>query len=229
MVKKIKKARVKELQQPDEFITLSARVLEYVVANKKQTITIAAVIVAVVLAVSGYLFYSANMEKKAGVILSQRVQQYETAVQSKSPKQAYDEVAPEFESFLEKHGGRKIGQNGRLIFANICFKSGHYDQAIKLYQQGLADFKDQPYIRALILNSMGFVYEAQKAFPKAIEYFDKAASDPSALMKDEAFFHLGTLYQEIGKTDKSEEAYQKIVSDYTDSIFINVVKEKVEG
>lgn len=229
MVKKIKKARAKELQQPDEFITFSARILEYVVANKKQTITVAAVVVAVILAISGYLFYSAKMEKKAGVVLSQRVQQYETALQNKSPKEAYDEVAPEFESFLEKHGGRKIGQNGRLIFANICYQSGHYDQAIKLYQQSLADFKDQPYIHALIWNSLGFVYEAQKAFPKAIQYFDKAASDPSALMKDEAFFHLGALYGEMGESAKSEEAYQKIVTDYTDSIFINVVKEKVEG
>jgi len=213
MVKKIKKARVKELQQPDEFITFSTKVAEYVIKNKTQVLSAGSVFVVVILAVSIFFFYSGKMEKKAAAILSQGVQKYETAMQTKNPQEAYE----------------KSGQNARLIYANICYNGGDYDKAIALFEQGLQDFKTQPFISSLILNSLGFVYEAKKDLPKAIEYFQKVASGPEAAMKDEAFFHIGEIYNEMGEPAKSEDAFKKIISDHADSLFINVVRDKISG
>lgn len=229
MVKKIKKARVKELQQPDEFITFSTKVAEYVIKNKTQVLSAGSVFVVVILAVSIFFFYSGKMEKKAAAILSQGVQKYETAMQTKNPQEAYEEVSPVFKSFLENHSGKKSGQNARLIYANICYNGGDYDKAIALFEQGLQDFKTQPFISSLILNSLGFVYEAKKDLPKAIEYFQKVASGPEAAMKDEAFFHIGEIYNEMGEPAKSEDAFKKIISDHADSLFINVVRDKISG
>ncbi len=229
MVKKLKKARVKELEKPDEFITVSAKIAEYVVKNKKQVISAGSVILVVVLAVSIFLFYSGKMEKKAAAILSQGVEKYEMAMQTKSPQEAYKEVSQDFKSFMENYSGKKSGKNARLIYANICYNGGDYDKAIALFKQGLEDFKTQPFFSNMILNSLGFAYEAKKDLSKAIEYFEKAANGPAAAMKDEAFFHVGAIYSEMGKPAKSEDAFKKITSDHTDSLFIDVVREKISG
>jgi len=229
MVKKIKKARMKELQKPDEFITLSAKLAEYVVNNKKQVIGAGSAILAVIISVSIFFFYSARIEKKAAGSLSQGVEQYETAMQTKSPQEAYKEITPVFNSFLEDYSGKKSAKNARLIYANICYNGNDYDKAIALFTQGLEDFKTQPFISSLILNSLGFAYEAQKDFPKAIEYFQLAASNPATVMKDEAFFHIGAIYNEMGESAKSEDAFKKIISEHTDSLFIDVVREKTSG
>jgi len=229
MVRKIKKAREKELEKPDEFINFFSKIAEYAGKNKKQVISVSCVILIVILSLTGFLYYSAQMEKKAAAILSQDVEKYATAMQTKNPQEAYKEVSPDFKSFLENYSGKKSGQNARLIYANICYNGSDYDKAITLFKQGLEDFKTQPFINSLILNSLGFAYEAKKDLPKAIEYFEKAASDPAAAMKDEAFFHIGAIYNEMGEPAKSEDAFKKIISDHTDSLFIDVVREKVSG
>jgi TolA-binding protein len=48
-------------------------------------------------------------------------------------------------------------------------------------------------------------------------------------MKDEALFNLGRLYAAMGENEKSTAAFKKIVSDYTDSIYIELARERVSG
>ena len=48
-------------------------------------------------------------------------------------------------------------------------------------------------------------------------------------MRDEALYNLGRLYDELGQTEKSREAYKKIVSDHQDFIYIELVKERLSG
>ena len=51
------------------------------------------------------------------------------------------------------------------------------------------------------------------------------SSDP--VIKAEAFFNLGRLYADVGQSDKSVDAFKKIVSDYSDSIYFKLAQEKV--
>jgi hypothetical protein len=40
---------------------------------------------------------------------------------------------------------------------------------------------------------------------------------------------LGRLYKELGENEKSREAYNKILSDHQDFIYIDLVKEQMSG
>jgi hypothetical protein len=40
---------------------------------------------------------------------------------------------------------------------------------------------------------------------------------------------MGRLYDKLGQPEKSKEAYQKIVSDHPDFIYIDIVKERIAG
>ena len=48
-------------------------------------------------------------------------------------------------------------------------------------------------------------------------------------MRAEALYNLGWLYDKLGQTEKSKEAYNKIVSEHPDFIYIDLVKERMSG
>jgi hypothetical protein len=45
-------------------------------------------------------------------------------------------------------------------------------------------------------------------------------------MKAEAFYNLGLLYEATGQPEKSASAFNTVVSDYADSMYYKVAKEK---
>ena len=73
------------------------------------------------------------------------------------------------------------------------------------------------------------MYQAKKDYQAAANHFEKIVSEPDVPMKDEALFNLGEIYEKLGNTEKSQAAFKKILSDYTDSIYIEVVKERIAG
>ncbi|MBI5063992.1 MAG: hypothetical protein HZB87_11160 [Desulfatitalea sp.] len=40
---------------------------------------------------------------------------------------------------------------------------------------------------------------------------------------------MGTLYKAAGQAEKSQQAYKQLSTDYPDSIYANIAKEKVAG
>ena len=56
-----------------------------------------------------------------------------------------------------------------------------------------------------------------------------ALSEANPVMKSDALFNLGILYAEIGLNDKSVEAFKKIVADHSDSVYYEVVRERLSG
>ncbi|MBU4414369.1 MAG: tetratricopeptide repeat protein, partial [Proteobacteria bacterium] len=52
-------------------------------------------------------------------------------------------------------------------------------------------------------------------------------SEPDDTNKDETLFNLGRLYALMGNKEKSAEAFNKIITDYKDSNYTDLAKEKV--
>jgi hypothetical protein len=48
-------------------------------------------------------------------------------------------------------------------------------------------------------------------------------------LQDEALFNLGVLYEKLGEQDKSEKAFNRIISDHPDSMYIDIVEERSAG
>jgi len=48
-------------------------------------------------------------------------------------------------------------------------------------------------------------------------------------MKDAALFNLGRLYETLGETEKSAAAFKRIVEEFSDSPYANLVKSKSAG
>jgi tetratricopeptide (TPR) repeat protein len=229
MAKKLKKTRKELLKEPDEFITISGKLIGFIVEHKNQITYALGLIVALALIFSGYRFFSIRSENKASALLDQGLAKYEKFKNDKQPVVAYDQVSADFQLILDKYGSKKNGKIARLTYANICYKAGKYEQAIELYKKSLTDFEKHPTIHNQVVGSLGYAYEQQADYASAVSYFEPLSSTPDTIMRGEALYHLGWLYDKLGQTEKSKEAYKKIVSDHQDFIYIDLVKERMSG
>jgi len=225
--RKIKISRKQLLNEPDEFITFSSKLLKFIIDHKNQIAIVVTVIFLFLAAFSGWRYFLNKAEDKASISLDRNITRYESIKVKEGANKAYLEVEKDFQLLLKKYSGRHGGKLARIIFANICYNAGKLDQAIALYKKSLRDFEDEPFIKNLILNSLGYVYEKKKDYTGAVQYFEMTAQGPQSDLKNEAWYNLGRLYSREGDKEKSLQAYSKIVSDFTDSIYFDLVKEKL--
>ena len=229
MAKRKKVSRKKLLKEPDEFITLSGKLIQFGMQYQKQITYTVGVVIAIVLLFAGYRFFSARSEDKAMALYNQAVAKYEVAKKTADPKQAYQKVADDFQNILSHYENRNGGKLASVIFANICFDAGEYNRAIELYTKAQDNFKDHPIFYNLILSGLGYAYGQINENEQAASYFEKIAASENQSLHDEALFNLGVLYEKLGETEKSQKAFDQIKSDYPDSMYIDIVKERTAG
>jgi tetratricopeptide (TPR) repeat protein len=229
MAKRKKVSRKKLLKEPDEFITFSGKLIQFGMQYKKQITYAVTGAVALIVLITGYRFFSIRSENKAMFVLNQAVAKYDKSVQSGDANQAYQNVAQDFETLLDKYGNKQAGKLAGVTFANICFDAGEYNKSIELYQEALDHFKHYPILHNLILSGLGYAHEQINENERAVSYFEQIIASDDKTLHDEALFHLGVLYEKLGQNEKSEEAFNQIISDYPDSMYIDIVKERTAG
>jgi TolA-binding protein len=225
--KSISRSRKRDLNNPDEFISFWTKAFDFITAHKVQvSCALGLFLVLLIVAVTS-LYFLKQSEDKAFSLLEQGINKYQTLLKTEDPDKAYRDAGKDFEQIIKKYPGRKGGKLARLFYADICYDNKDYDKAIILYNPLLADFNDQPFLKNLVLNGLGYSYEAKKDYKTASEYFEMVATDQDYPIKDEALFNLGEIYAAVGNKDKSKNAFEKILSDYPESMYTEIVKEKI--
>ncbi|OQY54514.1 MAG: hypothetical protein B6245_21190 [Desulfobacteraceae bacterium 4572_88] len=229
MAKRKRVTRKQLLKEPDEFLTFSRRLLLFVLENKVKIATGLGAFFAVIIVFSGIQYFSDRAEDKAFALIGQGMDKYETLLKDDGPEKAYTDVQPDFQLILDKYSEKNAGKLARIIYANICYNAGNADKAIELYDKAIQEVENDASFKNLVLSGLAYAHEAKKDYKTAIRYFETIANGNDPLMKDEAFFNLGRLYAETGEGEKSMNAFKTIVSDYTDSLYLELAKERVAG
>ena len=225
--KNISRARKRDLENPDEFITLWTKLFDFISEHKVQ-VSCALSFLAVLIIVAAVTVYSLRKsENKASFLLQQAVAKYQSLVKAGNPNKAYLEAGKDFGLIMEKYSDRKGGKLARFTYAEMCYAAGDYDKAIANFNKSLVDFNDEPFLKNLVLSDLGYSYNAKKDYKTSAKYFEMIVTTPDYSIKDEALFNLGELYAEIGDNDKSIDAFKKILSDHSGSMYTEIAKEKV--
>ena len=194
MVKKsVSRSRKRDLEEPDKILVFLNRIVRFITNHKKQVIIATSTVFLLAVFIAGLKYFSIKNEKKAFAMLEQSYVQYKIAVDKQGPEKAYEITSGNFQQIIDKYSSNKGGKFARMVFADVCFNGGEYDKAIAFYKKSLKDFENEPFIRYLILNSLGYSYEEKKDYKTAAEYFETVASSADYGMKDEALFNLGQI------------------------------------
>ncbi|MFZ0134164.1 MAG: tetratricopeptide repeat protein [Desulfobacterales bacterium] len=227
MAIKKKVSRKKLLKEPDEFLTHSARLFQFVVTHKYQMLGALGGVILLVLSFSAWSYHARQKTNESLSQLQKNWNRYEALrdQKDKGPVQAYQEVKADFEQLIAESGDTPGGRMARVVYADICYDAGEADKAIALYQGALDNFS-QPFYRNQILNGLGYAYEAKHQPEKALEYFDKVATSSDPVLRAGALFNMGRLYAAQGQAEKSRQAYRKIVADSPQSLYAELAGER---
>ena len=222
-------SRKELLKKPDEFITLTGRAIQFASAYQKPMSYGLGALLVVACVIFGYRFLAQRAETKAFAALAQTMANYEANKKASSASDAYRSASKELQRLVTKYGGNAGGKLARARYANISYEAGDYQKAIELYKLSLNDFKDNPLIYHLILSDLGYAYQQIEDNRNAIKYFEELSSATDSGIRDEALFNLGLLYEKSGDTAGSRKAFQEIVSNYPNSIYFDIVQEKLSS
>jgi tetratricopeptide (TPR) repeat protein len=225
--KLISRSRKRDLNGPDEFISFWTKSFDFITAHKVQTSCALGFFLVLLIIAAITLYFLKQSEDKAFSLLEQGIAKYQTLLKTEGPDKAYKDTGKDFEQIIKKYSGRKGGKLAKFFYADMCYDAKDYDQAITLYNGLLADFNEEPFLKNLVLSGLGYTYEAKKDYKTASGYFEMLATAQDYPIKDEALFNLGEIYADIGNKDKSKNAFKKILSDHPESMYTEIIKEKI--
>jgi tetratricopeptide (TPR) repeat protein len=224
-----KKTRKELLKEPDEFITVSSRLVEWFSRYRRELSAVVIGVVALAVVFSGYRFFTQRAEARSAAALEQAVSKYQRLAREQSPEAARQAVADEFGAIVAAYGGRSGGKLARLMLADMRYASGEFRRAAELYAAAQDDFKEYPSLRCQVLISLGHAHEALKEDAAALGYYERALPAASPAQKAEVLFHIGRILERQGNTDKSLESFRRIIAEHADSFHADMLRERIGG
>ncbi len=225
---KEEQSRKELLEEPDPFLEFVGIMLAFVKKYQKQIIASVSAVVVVAIAIIGVVYYKNQSEDRAAMMLGKTMAKYNAIQKDESAFIAYEEVKKRFKNISEKYGSTGAGKAALLQYADVCYLTKNYDEAIKSYNQALAALGKTEF-KTLILSGLAYSYEGKEDYEQAVKYFEMIVADAAAVSKDQAFFNLGLLYDKLGKPEQEKEAFRKLVSDFPESMYFDLANEKIAG
>ncbi|MCF8024242.1 MAG: tetratricopeptide repeat protein [Desulfobacteraceae bacterium] len=217
-----------EAETPDFLQRYAARVQVFARAWKKQLIAAGAIFCAVIIVGAGVLYFLDQARDKASAMLISTTRHYENLDRS-ADKKELEKVKQEFRHLIDEYGYTDAAKIALLQYAGICYRTGDYEKAVSLYHRAYEEFKAKPRFRGLALNGMAHAHAAKGENEKAVEFYQQLVEDQYPELEDQALFNLGLLYSRTGKPEKSRKAYERLVSEYPDSIFAEPARDRLSG
>lgn len=221
---RVSNERRKELEQLDPFQKNLLKILSYGKAYKKQLILIAGSIVLVVVIFSGVMYNLQKSENTAAVLVNQVLTQY---VEVNDPEKGYLKIKDDVENIFADYANTIAGKQAKVEFAKICYEASKFDQSYQYYKESLEIFKNKALMENFLLISLGHVCIARNDFEAAEKYFLKIEKGKIDLLKDEAGFSLAMLYEAGNNAAESKKMYEKIVTDYENSMYFPMAESKL--
>ena len=223
MAKK-KITRKELLKGEDEFVSLSARVSQYILAHAKTIKYLLYGLAIIVIVVLGGSLYYKHLNNKA---LAAYNTAYKALIGDSSPETSEKELQKsidEFDTLIKEYGWTKMATLAIPQLAYLKFDQGKFDEAISLYQTYLEKEKSDTIYRSMAYFGLAATYEAKEEYQSAITALEQVAKGANDFLREEALFSLGRMYELSGQVKKSQEVFKEFIGQFKDSPLLPLAK-----
>jgi tetratricopeptide (TPR) repeat protein len=202
----------KELRQ-DKVVTVYAKAWEFFEEHRMLVYGIGAVLVAVVLAVVGYVYLQSQRGARAqellgGIVSVYEDGQYENALNGIETNLGLLEIADEY-------GGTDAGNLAHFYAADALFRLGRYDEALEHFE---AFDKGSHLVGASAYAGEAAIYEQRGEYERAGDLYRSAALEfENNVTSPQYLLSAGQAYEEAGAYAKAQDVYQRIKEDFPES------------
>lgn len=231
MAKKIRVIKKKAWKEPDEFISTSTKVLNYLRDNRRKIITLVVTALVVVLIFVGWRFHSQEVEKEASKLYYEAIQYYHGAdipeSSFKDDKERYSLVLDKLKEVIEKYSRTSIEPLAFLYSGHTSYRLKEFDESIRFYEGFQERVSSDNPLRIFAFDGLGYGWEAKGDYKNALIYFRKIIDENENPLSKPAYFSVCRCYEGLGEKDKATETYQDFLANYPDSGYAILAKEKI--
>jgi tetratricopeptide (TPR) repeat protein len=228
MAKKVKKP-AKRIEGVDEALPIFERAKTGFIENWRLFTIGFVVLVLIVVAVLLWMGNLERKEKHASFLLSQGVTKLKEAdgLTGEEAGTAYEEALKTLSNLVEEYGSTGSGELGLLYRGRCLSRLNRVGEAIQQYEKFLSMGKSNPLYRSLALQSLGFAYQIEEDFQKALACFRELAQMEEGFLKGESILAQARIYEKMGQQKEALEAYRDFLTQYPDSPESNRIQRRV--
>ncbi|MBI5968320.1 MAG: tetratricopeptide repeat protein [Deltaproteobacteria bacterium] len=219
-------SRKKLLKEPDEFISTTGKILQFLRERRRQMAIYGIIALAVVASAFAGYSYLRWQEGKAQAIQQQAFQFYQEASRRgdnpEGEKENYQKALEKFREALSVYSWGRTAQVARIYIGYCHYALKEYDQALASYSQCL----DGPF-QPMAFNGMGYSYEAKGDFAKALDNYQKNAEEDGNPYQEEGLLGIARCYEALNQQQKALGAYQKSLSRNPKSRLADFIQWKI--
>jgi len=214
--------RKRQFDRPDEFISITQRVLDYAKEHTKQVYAaLAAVgfVLMLTVVISLLMHYS---ERNVLAMQDKALKYYDInspvpGGQAMTPIERYKKASELFGDIINKHGGSPVAGAARYYKANADMETGDTAAAIEGYREVIEGAGKDLALKSVASSRLAAAYTAKGETDKAVSVYLGVIKSENDYLKDEAHFHLARIYENIGKKDAAVKDYEAITKEFPDS------------
>jgi tetratricopeptide (TPR) repeat protein len=230
MPRKIKVAK-KKANEPDEFISTSSVIVDYVKNNYRVLINGAVIVLVLFLILFGWFYYTRGREKDALNLYNQakRIYQSGTRIQQDNlPRgEVYRSALEKFEEVYNNYSDTASATAASLYLGDCYYHLKEYDKAIDYYMHFIDTSGKNDYLRCFAFEGLGYCYEEQGNYQKALDYYKASLQASTGAIKELLYLNVARCYEALNDRINALEFYKKVVDGQSSSLFLTLARDKI--
>ena len=201
----------KEIRQPDQFISLSVQIIDWMKEHLRYLIYGALGMIVVVALLTGWSAWQKHREQQAAIALYEATKLLNVTARATNRSQATELL----QKLVNDHGSTPAAALAYWHLGHLYFEGGEYTAALTAYKQAQQRFTraSQPLMLALATLDVGYAQEASGACDQAITSFEAVLQLPAHWLRGEAYVGMGQCHESTGAPYKAVAIYERALSD----------------
>ncbi len=224
-----KLSRKELLNEPDEFISLTSRIIKFSKDNPSTVFSGIVVIVVALVIGLGYYAYQSRKEARSHELfqIASRNFEKEMASTTQPTKEILEKLFLEFDSLSKDYSGYISGDLALLYTGHVSYKNEDFDKALDRYTKALTTSLSKKGFGPLIQYNIAQTLFALKNYDKAINLFEQFARDTTSPYRREAHVSIARIYESMGKTKEAVQAYKQYLKIFPEAPDADFVKAQI--
>lgn len=233
----VEKRRYKDLKKPDQFISTINKIISWLNLYQRPIIIIGGGVIVLIL-ISGIIYHLSLYAAIRSTKLLIHVIKYDTAevkekedkknkkeeeilnkfivrsIKFSSKEEKAQKTIEEYKKILKEYGDKsELGIIALIGIANNYYMLKNYSEALNYYKRAFSNVEKVPYLKFLVIESMGLCYEALNKLKEAKEQYLTLEKLEEKNNKLVAKYHLARIEYKLGNKDSSIDYLKQIMED----------------
>lgn len=215
-----KVSRKELLKSPDEFISTTARLMEWLKKYSRWVSAGVIVVIVVAAAIWGWRLHQDRRERRAQELQGQAYQLYRDATAQTDDATSQDllkKARDRFQEVIQEYDGTQAAEMARIYRGHASYALGLYGEAIEDYESALGGISSEG-MKTLALQGLGYALMAQGDLEEAIETFKELQQLGGAGFQRTARWNIARCLEKQGKTDEALKIYRELEESFPDMV-----------